>query len=181
MSTRIVDREKVALGLADLFLASSDTHIASTTPVLTSTDYFGAKAEVSFIPSKEYIRRSGVVGNVIVALDHLLTRAGFAIEISFIEIKSKSLSYALGGDGTNPDFFTNLLTNPVFLRAELIFTYPNKINKLQIILPRVQVTTQEVPFKFQTEDMLQSPMEITSVKTDNAAWIDNPIGKSIFV
>lgn len=181
MSTRLVNRESISLGLAELYLGDSDSLITQTTRVLTSTNYFGAKTDVSFSCSREYVKRYETDGNIQFLMDHLLTRVDISISIQFIEIYNKTISYALGGNGIDTDLMAPLIDDPVKLRAELVFTYPNKTNQMILIFPRTQIVTPDFDLTFNSEDAMAAPLVIKALRTDNENWSTRPLGKSIFV
>ena len=181
MTSRLVNKDSVALGTGELYLADSTTHIASTTSVLSGTSYFGAKTDVSVKVSREFAKSYEPSGNILMLMDHILTRLDLSIDIIFVEIYNKTLSWAMGGAGTDADFFAPMIVKPVYLRAELIFTYPNKVNQMQIILPRVQIVNTDFDLTFQSEDSMKSPLMVKALRTTHASWSTRPIGKCIFV
>jgi hypothetical protein len=181
MTSRLVNRDSVALGTGELYLADSATHIASTTRVLSGTDYFGAKTEVSVKVNREFAKNYEPSGNILMLMDHILTRLEVTIDIVFVEIYNKTLSFAMGGVGTDTDFFGPMLVKPVYSRAELVFTYPNKTNQMIIILPRVQIVNTDFDLTFQSEDSMKSPLTVKALRTTDSHWSTRPLGKCIFV
>jgi len=181
MATRVLNRDSVALGVAEMNLGLSADHIANTAQALTGANYFGSKTEVTYELSREFRRQAGVSGNILMLLDHLLTRVDFSVSVSFIEINKRTLSFALGGDGSSSDFFEDAVKNPTDLRVEFVFTYPNKVNKMILILPRAQIITDNLSLAFQREDAMESGLTVKACQTDNAAWSDRPLGKVIFI
>ena len=181
MTTRVQNRESVALGIAELFLDLSALHIANAEQALTSNRYFGSKTKVTIDMNKEYLKRVEADGDILMLLDHLLTRVDFSVTINFIEIYPRTLSLALGGDGSSTDFLEDLFKNPTDMRAELVFTYPNKINKMIIIIPRAHIITDNLSLDFQKEDAMEGNMMLKACRTDNEAWTGMPLGRTIFI
>lgn len=181
MTTKLINRDAVALGTGELYLGDSATNITSVVRVLTSDKYFGAKTDVSVKVNREFVKNYEPSGNILYLMNHILTRLELEIDVVFVEIYNKTLSFALGGDGTDTDFFSPMKTNPVYLRAELVFTYPNKINQMILILPRVQIVTTSFDLTFQSEDAMKSPLMLKALRTTATEWSSKPIGKSIFI
>ncbi len=180
VSTVTKDRERIALGLAKLYLYDSATNISTTTLLESQNNYIGAKTSVSFEVTKEFIKRFKKKNDILVLFQEEVVKAGLSVSATFIEITEKNLSYAFGGSGST----TNLL-NDIFLttelRAELIFTYPNKTNKLCFLFPKVKVTTPTISGVFNPEDAMGLPINLSVLMSDNANWTANPYGKVIFV
>jgi hypothetical protein len=180
ISTPVKNTESIALGLAKLYIYDSSTNISTTTLLETETAYLGAKTSVSFEVTKEFVKRFKKRNNILMLFQEEIKKAGLSLSITLIELTEKNLSYAFGGSGTTTNLLNDLFSENE-LRAELVFTYPNKTNKLCFIFPKVQVTTPSISGVFNPEDALGIPMLFSVLMTENANWTTNPYGKVIFV
>lgn len=179
-STVSVNRDSIALGLAKLYLGDSSTHLSTTIPVLSESSYLGAKTSVSLSVSRSFKKRFKILNDIKVLMDTILTSSSISISISFIEITEQNLSYAFGGSASLSNILSDLINTPVEHRAELIFTYPNNINKMTLILPRVKITTNSVDMGFNPENPLETPIALSTLCTEDSNWIGNEYGKIIF-
>lgn len=178
--TRTANREYIALGIAELYLADSATNITSLDAILTNANYIGAKTEVAFEINREVKNLYKTVNNIRVLSDQLITSMNLTLSIRFIELTQKNVSYSFGGDNTETNILQDLLNQPKEHRAELLFTYPNRINTMTFILPRVTIVNDSVEGKFDSSDAIGLPMKINALLTENAAWSTAPAGKLLF-
>jgi len=181
VSTRSANKEIVVLGLAELYLADSLTNIATTIPILQNSDYIGAQIEVSFEISREFKKNFKIINNIRVLFDELLIQSTLSLSVKFIEIGEKNISYSFGGNKTSANVLSDILIQPKEHRAELVFTYPNKINKMILVLPRIKISTEKVAFSFSAEDILSPPITLSALVTDNVNWSANEYGKILFI
>ena len=184
MSTFLKERETVALGLGKISIGSSSSHLASTTQALSSTDYFSALTDISFTINKKFKKQVSVKDSIELLQDVFVSSSTFVISVTFIEILQKTLSYALGGDGGSTELGSLLLSDPTDLRVELEYLYPNKTNKLIVILPRA-VVTSSMPVSFAEDDNLDVPMTLLAKRVDNivggSSWDAFPYGRIYFI
>lgn len=180
IGTRPKEEVNLFFGLAELYIGDSATNLSSTTPILSEDNYFGCLANVSFSINKTFIDRYESEGGVKILSEIILHESSFEIDVDFVELSQKSLSYALGGSGSDTNILDNLFSSPSDVRAELIFTYPNKTNQMSLILPKSKVITDSVTFDFLPEEPMAVPMKIVPLKCDDVAWTTNKLGKIIF-
>ncbi len=180
IGTKLPNRESLYFGLAELYLGDSLTNESSVTAVFDDTNYFACLAEISFVVLKKYIETFSSRNGITFLSKVLMVSSDFEINIEFVELTEKNFSYSLGGNGVDTNVLDNLLSQPVDLRAELVFTYPNKINTMVLILPKCKVVTTKITFGFQTEEPMSVPMQLIPLRSTHANWVDNPIGKIIF-
>lgn len=183
MTTAISNRESVSLGLAKVYIGGSVSNIGSIISVLGASDYFSALANVTFTMTKELVTERSSLNGVEYLQDALVKKVDFSIAVSFLEIYQKTLSYALGGDGGSTELGATLIANPSDLRVELVFTYPNKVNQMLFLLPRMSVVSP-VNGSFLEEDAMKVPMIFNAKRADNIAggsvWTTYPYGRIIF-
>ncbi len=179
ISTVTKSKESIALGLAKLYIYASSTTISTTTLLETENNYIGAKTSISFEVQKEFVKRLKKKNNMLVLFAEDVTKAGLSINVTFIEMTVKNLSYAFGGSGSTTNLINDVFGNNE-LRAELIFTYPNKVNKLCFIFPRIKVSSG-ISGAFNSEDAMGIPINLSVLMTDNSNWVDNPYGKVLFI
>lgn len=184
MSTFLKERETVALGLGKISIGPSVANLATITQALTSTDYFSALTEVSFVINKQFKKQITVKDSVELLQDVFVSGSTLGISVTFIEILQKTLSYALGGDGGATELGSLLLTDPEDLRVELEYLYPNKTDKMIVILPRA-VVTSSLPFSFEEEDNADVPVTFLAKRADlevgGSAWATYPYGRIYFL
>lgn len=178
-STRSLNRDSIALGIAELYIGDSATHIAETGRVLTLS-YPGAMMGVSLVVTKEFKQQFTLVNNIQVLSDMIQTAGFIAIAVEMLEITKENIERSLGGTA-KANVINTLLTQPTDLRVEMVFTYPNRINKMEMIFPRVKSTAKSVPWQFEAEDAMTTPLVLSVLATDNAAWTNDPYGKITFV
>lgn len=177
--TQIKDTSNVVFGLAKLHILDYTLNIANVNPVNTDSSYVGSITGVGVEALKTFKTHFEAVGNVLMPAGNVLTSFEFSInDCTLIEINQKNLSLALGGDGVaNP----MAITDPKIWRAELVFTYPNKVNKMTIILPKCQLISSSLSLKFgDAEEPLSVPLEVKALYTSNANWTSNPLGRFAF-
>jgi len=167
-------------GLAELYIGDSASNITQTSYVLTEGNYFGCLVKVSFKITRKFLERYGSFNGVNILTDLVTTNSSFSISVNFVELSEQSLSYAFGGDGSDTNLLDNIFSSPQELRAELVFTYPNKTNKMILVLPKVKVNTKTLSFGFAPEKPIQVPMSLVPLHCSDTAWASNPIGKIIF-
>lgn len=184
MSTAVKNRNYIALGMAEIFISDSASHIGVTDPNLSASDYFSAVGDVSFSISKEKLIEYSYFNETEVLQDIFTKKVDFKIMISFLEIYNKTLSYALGGDGGSTELGTVLFSKPQDLRVELVFTYPNRTNFLKFIMPRMSVLSN-LDGNFLETDAIKLPLELVAKRADNisggGAWSSYPYGRQIFI
>lgn len=186
------DTSTVALGLAKILVGNSATNIASTTQALDQTaDSLGALNSSTFTSNVDFWElESGypLMTDLILPL-----REVAQLECEFKEISSKNLAFARGIDASSGydadthsgEITLGTLASPAYVRAEAIYTYPNKTNHMYIIFPRAQVQSS-VSLDFAAEDNANVPITIKATRADsdvtggNAAWDDMPLGRIYF-
>ncbi len=179
VATKVIDREKLFFGLAKLYIGLSSTYEASTTPALSSGDYFSSLVNVSMVTKKESKAKYKIVSAIKILEDILITASGIDLAIDFIEMSEKALSFSLGGDGSDTNILNNLMGQGTILRAELLFTYPNGSNTMTMVFPKVRVTSSP-SFKFESENPMQVPLIFSVLYCSHINWVADPMGKIIF-
>jgi hypothetical protein len=180
------DTTSVALGLAQIRLGASTTNIATTTPVLTSTDSIGAMAKTTFKGDATYWKLES--GFPLMEDMSVPLKMGASLECEFKEISPKNLAYAMGKDGStgytanhSGEIALGALTTPAYIRMEAAYVFPNGTDKCTMIFPRAQCESS-VQMDFKSEDAVAVPMTITAKRADsetsggNAAWDAKPLG-----
>lgn len=180
IGTTIVDTESLYFGLAKLYLGDSVSNESSVVAVLGDSAYFGCLVNVSFEITKTFQEYFKSQGGIKILNDIFFTSPGLTIITEFIELTEKNFSYSLGGDGSDVNVLNNLISQPPALRAELVFTYPNKTNSMTLILPKVKVITKTVSFNFKSEDPISVPVNLITLQSTHTNWSSDPMGKMIF-
>lgn len=182
-----VNTSAVALGLAQVRVDASATHIAQTTPQLSSTNSIGALANTKFRYNKEYFKLES--GFPLLEDLSIPLRASAALECAFKELTPFNMALTIGLDPTDDSYATHSgevalgsLSNPEYLRMEAVYTFPNGTNTMTIVFPRAQVTS-EGEMDLQTEDAAAVPLVFEAKRADsevsggNAVWDDKPLGR----
>ena len=179
-TTKVHDINSIGLGLAELYIGDSASNIFTAVPTLLNEHYFSALSEIGFKASKVFVPISDTVGDVVVLIDKLLVKADFSIEATFIEFTRKNMSLSLGGEGTENNPLNALFAQASEKRVELVFTYPNKVDTMTIVLPRCKITTTSISGSFNSAEPFTAPIVITPLKVSSVAWESDPIGKMVF-
>lgn len=167
IGTASKDKDSFYFGAAKIYIADSETYIDDDTLVLSSENYPGAMGEVSLLIDKVFKEHTSFDENGVEVLEDIYhVKETRTLLLSFLEINDDNLSMAL-----------NLLQQPTPLRVELIALYPNKVNKIVGIFPRVKVSTESIKLGLlQTENPLEVPVKLSVLKTDSTIWELNPYG-----
>lgn len=180
LATKVMDQEKLFFGLAKLYIGLSSTYESINTAALSNSDYFSSLVKVAFITKKESIAKYKTISAVKFLENIFTVSSGISLEVEFIEMSKKALSYSLGGDGSGTNILNNIISQGTVLRAELLFTYPNKINTMTMVLPKVKVTTDTTNFLFQGVEPMQVPLTFSVLHCSHSNWVTDPMGKIIF-
>ncbi len=161
------DKDSFYFGTAKIYIADSETYIDENTLVLSSVNYPGAMGEVSLLIDNVFKEHTTFDENGVEVLEDVyLVKENRTLLLSFLETNDDNLSMAL-----------SLLQQPTPLRVELIALYPNKVNKIVGICPRVKVSTESIKLVLlQSENPVEVPLKLSVLKTDNVAWTLNPYG-----
>lgn len=184
------DTSSLALGLAQIRVGPSATHIGNPGPVLVAADSIGAMATTKFIHEIEQWRHSS---GFPMLEDYTIALRGTAkLECAFEEISPKTLALAVGIDATSGytaahsgEVALGQLTAPAYLRMEAMYTFPNGTNFMHIIFPRAQVSSSP-EVDMQKEDIATIPATFEAKRADaeisggNAIWNDKPLGRIQF-
>ncbi len=178
--TRLKESESLYFGFAELFLGDSVANEASNIAVLEEAAYFSCLTNVAFKTKKKFTNVYGSVDGITILRDTILSESDFSVSVTFIEMTEKNLSYSLGGDGsTGGNILDTLFDQSATLRAELVFTYPDKVNKMILILPKVKIISS-ANFSFKAEEPMDVPIELKPMICTHANWSSNPLGKITF-
>lgn len=179
----------LALGLAQIRVGESEKNIATTTPVLKSTDSIGSLAQTKFTNTVEYWRHSSgfpALEDQVYPLSETPQ-----LECQFEELTPANLAMAMGDAITaSEDVHTGTvalgtMAEPKRIRMEAVYTFPSREHTLTIIFPVAQVTSA-TELDFQSNDNIKSPITFEAKRADsavawgNAAWDEKPMGVMIF-
>lgn len=169
-ATHSLDKEFFAFGLSKIYILDSLTNITSTDIISTPSDYLGAitDIDISFTAEQEY--EYTFIDGLKVLKDISLTSKAVQIKFTLLEANKKNFEL----------FIDKVYGSQKEYRLELIFIYPNRINKLIMILPRCKITTDAV-FAFNPESPMPLPVVVSSLYCEDENWIDSPIGKMVFI
>lgn len=179
------DTTTIALGLAQIRIGASAANITKQTPVLAASASLGALANTTFMSNAEYFKLES--GYPLLEDATFPLREMASLECAFKELTPANFALAKGLDPTNyTEVHTGVvplgvISTPVFLRMEAIYTYPDGVNTMNIIFPRCQVTSS-IEAEFAEEEPAAVAVVIESKRADsgiaggNSAWDDKPLG-----
>ena len=183
------DTTTVALGLAQIRVGGSAANITKQGVVLTSSDSIGALANTKFTGNTEFFKLESGFPLLEDAIFPL--REAAALECAFKELTPANLALAKGIDPTG---YTGVhlgsvplgtIAAPVVLRMEAIYTYPDQVNTMNIIFPRMQVAAS-IEMEFAAEEpaavaiMIESKRADSEISGGNSAWDDKPLGRIVW-
>lgn len=181
------DTSTVALGLAQVRVATAATYIMNPNAALTSTNSIGVLANTKFSGNTDWLKlESGypLLEDYVVPI-----REAAALECAFMEITPYNMALALGIDPTaggyatvhSGEVFLGGRTSPAYVRMEAVYTYPNGTNTMTIMFPRAQVSAA-IEMELQMEDWSNVPIKFEAKRADsevtggNAVWNAKPLG-----
>ena len=186
-----IDASTVPLGLGKILVGPSVANIASMGTVLDeTTNSLGALNTSNFTSTVEYWKlKSGFpeLEDLTIPLSEVAQ-----MDCEFKEVHPKNLAFARGLDAStgydnthSGEIALGAILEPAIIRAEMIYTYPNKINRMIVIFPRAQVTSS-VTLNLNATDNANVPITIESKRSDsdisggNAVWDNSPLGRIFF-
>ena len=175
------DTDDIALGLAQIRVGNSATNIAQTNSVLTSGESIGALATTRLVLEREYFTHEA--GFPLLEDVQIPIRERASLECAFEEISAANMILSAGKDpNTETELKLGTLENPVYVRMEAIYTYPNGTDQMIIIFPRAQVLSN-TELEFQKEENANVPITFKAQRADsgveggNSAWDNMPLGR----
>jgi len=185
----------VPIGLAKVLVSTDwETHFETRGQALDDiNDTLGALNSSSFDSEIDFWRLESGFPAMEDKVVPLRERASFSLE--FKEVHPRNMALARGADFSTLDstlsgeISLGNVTEPRYVRAEAIYTYPNGSNKMSFIFPRAQVTST-ANIAFAAEDNPNVPVTIESKRadsevqavqdsdtiTDKEFWSDAPLG-----
>ena len=180
------DTSTIAIGLMQIRVGVSATHIAAPTPALSSSDSIGALASTKFVGNTDWYKLES--GFPLIEDYTVPIREGAALECAFKELTPYNMALANGIDpvGSYAEVHSGEIVlggrvAPAYLRVEGVYTYPNGSNTMTFVFPRAQVSAN-VETDFTSEDsaavtvMFESKNATSDVSGGNAIWDDKPLG-----
>lgn len=185
------DASTVPLGLAKILVGPSLANIATRTQCLNqTTDSLGALNSSNFTSTVEYWKLlSGFpqLEDLTIPLSEVAQ-----LDLEFKEVHPRNLAYARGMDASSGyennhsgEIPLGTISEPAVIRAEAVYTYPNKVNHMYIIFPRAQVTSS-VSLNFVANDNANVPITIEAKRADSdisggsSEWDNAPLGRIYF-
>lgn len=184
-----INSGSIALGLAQIRIGGSSVMTANsgeTAVKLTPAASYsiGAVNNSKFVGNTEWYKHSS--GFPLTEDMTMPLRDSAAIECSFEEITPYNLSLALGNDPTgltlpnSGEIALGKRLAPKFVRAEIIYTFPDGLHSMAIIFPKAQVTSS-IEVDLQKEEAANVPITIESKQCSHTVWTDMPLGRIAFV
>lgn len=177
----------VAIGLMQIRVGPSATHIAQPGPGLTAADSIGALANTKFVGNTDWYKLES--GFPLIEDYTVPIREAAALECAFKEITPYNVALAHGidpstgyDDVNSGEVALGGRTAPDYLRVEAVYTYPSGLNYMTFIFPRAQVSAS-VEIDTAAEDAASVPIIFESknassdVSGGNAIWDDKPLGR----
>ena len=183
------DTSTIALGLAQIRVGVSATHIAAAGAALTASDSIGALANTKFTGKTDWYKlESGFP-----LLEDFTTaiRESAALECAFKEITPYNMALAYGQDPVtytevhSGEIALGTISAPSFVRMEAFYTYPDQVNEMVIIFPRAQAIPN-LELDMRQEDAAASTLTFEAKSADSAVsggssvWNAKPLGSIKF-
>ena len=181
------DTSTIAIGLMQIRVGVSATHIANPNGALSASDSIGALANTKFVGNTDWYKLES--GFPLIEDYTVPIREGAALECAFKEITPYNMALAQGIDPStgydevhSGEIVLGGRVAPEYLRVEGVFTYPNGTNTMTFIFPRAQVSAN-TDMDFTSEDsaavtvMFESKNASSDVTGGNAIWDAKPLGR----
>lgn len=184
------DTSSLALGLAEIRMGASADNIENIHPALASSTSLGSLTKTVFTAEIEVWRHMSGFPQIEDYNIPLSKKAAFEGDAE--ELNPYNLALALGEDPTS---YTDVhsggiplgaLNDVPYMRAEMIYSFPDTDYTMETVFPRAQVTGS-VSLDFQATDSAKNPMTIeakragSNVSGGNAVWDNAPLGYIWFV
>jgi len=179
--------DAIAIGLMQIRVGVSATHIASPGAALSASDSIGALANTKFMGNTDWYKLES--GFPLIEDYTVPIREGAAIECAFKEITPYNMALAHGIDPStgydevhSGEIALGGRVAPAYLRVEAVYTYPNGSNTMTFIFPRAQVSAN-VEIDTAAEDSaavtvtFESKNASSDVSGGDAIWDDKPLGR----
>ena len=181
------DTSTIAIGLMQMRVGVSATHIGDIHPALSASDSIGALANTKFVGNTDWYKLES--GFPLIEDFTTPTREGAALECAFKEITPYNLALAQGIDPStgydeahSGEIALGGRSAPAYLRVEGVFTYPDATSTMTFIFPRAQVSAN-IDMDFSSEDSaavtvtFESKNASSDVSGGNAVWDAKPLGR----
>ena len=181
------DTSTIAIGLMQIRVGVSATHIANPNGALAAGDSIGALANTKFVGNADWYKLES--GFPLIEDYTVPIREGAALECAFKEITPYNMALAQGidpgvsyDDEHSGEIVLGGRVAPAYLRVEGVFTYPNGTSTMTFIFPRAQVSAN-TDMDFTSEDsaavtvMFESKNASSDVSGGNAIWDSKPLGR----
>ena len=189
----IKDTSTAALGLAQIRIGDSATHIAEVHPQLSASDSIGGLASTTWRGPTEWAKLES--GMPLIEDYTVPIREAAQLECAFKEITPANVALAFGHDPNVAPYDTMTVHSgevplggrvaPDYVRMEARYTYPNGTNFMDIIFPRAQVSADpemalaEADFAAMTI-IFESKNASSDVSGGNAVWDNKPLGRIVW-
>ena len=177
-----IDKSAILLGRANIYVAPSDDFISQTNPALDSNKYLGITQDCKLKNTRKF-QDVHKVGSAM-PIDRYLDDYAISLAANILNIEWKTLAFLYGEDpyteanelSLSPYKFTGDVNE---WRVEAEFIYPNKTDRLVVILPR---TTLKNPSDLSLVN-LNSPdnagFEFSGVEERTSYWVGFEAGKIV--
>jgi hypothetical protein len=118
--------------------------------------------------------------NSLHAIEKLCTEYSLEIKLSFLQADQRLINILLGKDSSSSSFY--IIPNTDFtsyFRLELVFTYPNNINSMQILFPKTQIISTNGLDLYNNKEPHSTAITFQSFPVRNATWDEN-LGRVTF-
>jgi len=178
------DSSNILLGRAEIRIDRSVDHIGTTTPALTSDHSLGQAQDCSMQNIREFevIRKL----NSPMPIDRYLTDFGVGLTATILNANIEIFALLFGYNPNtisdeikfSPKNFTK--TNMIKWRVEAEFVYPDKKNKMTVIIPKASLINPSSPSLINLDSPENVGFEFDGEEVDNTTWIGAELGKIVF-
>lgn len=179
--------DQIALGLAQIRIGASATHIGTLAPALVAANSIGALANTKYMGNTDWFKLES--GFPLIEDYTTPIREAASLECAFKEVNPYNMALAHGLDPTDGDYASTLSgeiaiggrTAPAYLRMEAAYTYPDGLQMMFIIFPRAQIAAS-IEMDLNSEDATAVPITFESknassdVTGGSAVWDSRPLG-----
>lgn len=162
---------EILLGRADIRVDNNySLNIASTTAVLDNSYSIGSCENSSIKEDKQF--KDKRIVDVLQSVDKIITLNKVIITISTLKANSNNFGLLFGTDGSGGDQFVGG-TNKNYFRVELVFTYPDKVSQMKVIVPKAIVADPNSLNLITLDNPSQIEFSFESLYPNSSSWGNN--------
>ena len=170
----------IALGRGSVRLSdSTDTNQGQDSPVLSVSDSIGQSEECVINNEFDFSTKRTVESAS--AVKRILTKNDLFLETTILDASKENLRMLLTGTRASDDsfFIGGGQMFDSFFRIEVEFMYPNKVNTMTLIMPKVKIVSTNDFNLVNLSEPNKPAFTFQSLPVDNVVW-NKMLGKVVF-